>query len=67
MIKKYDDILSIAKSNSKVPQIVDARGPNLFHGPNGGHMPNALNVSYTDVFDQSNQSLKSIDELKKCK
>jgi 3-mercaptopyruvate sulfurtransferase SseA len=28
-------------------------------------MPNSLNVPYTEVFDQTTQSLKSQDELKK--
>jgi 3-mercaptopyruvate sulfurtransferase SseA len=36
-------------------------------GPNAGHLPNSLNISYTEVFDQTNQCLKSNDELKKRK
>jgi 3-mercaptopyruvate sulfurtransferase SseA len=36
-------------------------------GSNGGHLPNSLNVPYTEVFDQTNQCLKSKDELNKGK
>jgi len=36
-------------------------------GPNAGHLPNSLNIPYTEVFDQTNQCLKSNDELKKRK
>jgi hypothetical protein len=35
-----------------------------FLGSNGGHLPNSLNVPYPQVFDQTNQTLKSKDELK---
>ncbi|CAF3230866.1 unnamed protein product [Rotaria sp. Silwood2] len=83
LLKNYDDILNIVSTNSKEPQIVDARSANLFHGlvsffcdyktlfhslflgANAGHMPNALNVPYTDVFDPTNHCFKSNDELKK--
>jgi len=36
-------------------------------GSNAGHLPNSLNLPYTQVFDQTNQCLKSNDELKKRK
>ncbi|CAF1093224.1 unnamed protein product [Rotaria sp. Silwood1] len=65
LIKNYDDILNIVSINSKEPQIVDARPANLFHGSNAGHIPNALNIPYTNVFDQTKQCLKSDDELNK--
>lgn len=34
---------------------------------NGGHLPNALNLTYTSVLDENNQSLKSLDKLKERK
>ena len=33
-------------------------------GANAGHIPNALNIPYTDVLDQSDPGLKSNEELK---
>jgi hypothetical protein len=39
----------------------------FFQGTNAGHLPNSFNVPYTEVFDQTNQCLKSNDELKKRK
>ncbi|CAF1168866.1 unnamed protein product [Adineta steineri] len=64
MLKNYKDMLHIVSTNDKEQQIVDARPPNLFYGSNAGHLPNSVNVPYTDVFDQTNQCLKSKDELK---
>ncbi len=74
-------MLHIVSTNNKNEQIVDARPPNQFNGKfflyhffsnqkiilgsNAGHLPNSLNVPYTEVFDQTNQGLKSNDELKK--
>ena len=39
-------------------------GHNSTAGANAGHIPNALNIPYTDVLDQSNHGLKSNEELK---
>ena len=36
-------------------------------GANAGHLPRSLNIPYTDVFDQSNQCLKSNDDLQRGK
>jgi len=65
MLKNYKDMLHIVTTNNKNEQIVDARPPNIFNGANAGHLPNSLNVPYTEVFDQTNQCLKSNNELKK--
>jgi hypothetical protein len=34
-------------------------------GATAGHLPRSLNIPYTDVFDQSNQCLKSNDDLQR--
>jgi thiosulfate/3-mercaptopyruvate sulfurtransferase len=65
MIKNYEDMLRIVSTKNKSEQIVDARPPNIFNSSNAGHLPNSLNLPYTEVFDQTNQTLKSKDELKK--
>ena len=39
-------------------------GHHSIAGANAGHLPNALNIPYTDVLDQSNHGLKSHEELK---
>ena len=34
-------------------------------GVNAGHLPGSFSIPYTDVFDQSNQCLKSNDDLQR--
>ncbi|CAF1182105.1 unnamed protein product [Adineta ricciae] len=65
MVKDFQTMLNIVSSKDKKQQIVDARPRNLFSGEKGGHLPDSLNVSYNDVFDQDNQCLKSKKELQK--
>jgi len=65
MIKTYDEILKLVSNPKAKYQIADARGANAFFGANAGHIPGSVNIPYTDVFDQSTQQLKSLDELQK--
>ena len=83
MVKDFQTMLNIVSSKDKTQQIVDARPRNLFSGElffclqlflyctvsgeKGGHLPDSLNVSYNDVFDQDNQCLKSEEELQQRK
>jgi len=64
MLKDFKVMLRLVSSAHPKEQIVDARPPNLFNGSNAGHLPNSLNVPYTEVFDQTNQCFKSKEELK---
>lgn len=67
MVRNFDQMmanLSNENNSNKRIQVVDARPPTLFYGADAGHMPNALHIPYSTVFDQANQYLKSKEQLR---
>ncbi|CAF0938583.1 unnamed protein product [Didymodactylos carnosus] len=63
MWRKFDDIIENLKKPLYREQLVDARPKNLFYGANGGHIPNSLNVPYTQMFDATTGCLKPKEQL----
>ncbi|MEW5818384.1 MAG: rhodanese-like domain-containing protein, partial [Spirochaetota bacterium] len=70
-IATTEELLKIAKGETKGPQIIDSRTPAEYAGSDvrakrGGHIPNCLlNVSHVEMYDKATGKIKSMDELEK--
>lgn len=69
LVKSFEDVEN--NLNSKIFQVVDARGADRFHGTGPeprpgikpGHIPLAKNIPYGEVVDKNTGTLKSPEEL----
>lgn len=70
-IATTEEVLKIAKGESKNSQLVDSRTAAEYKGEDirakrGGHIPYCLlNVSHAEMFDKATGKIKSMDELEK--
>lgn len=70
-IATTDEVLKIAKGETKNVQLVDVRTSGEYAGADvrakrGGHIPQCLlNVSHTETFDKKTGMINSMDELEK--
>lgn len=73
LIATTDEVLKIAKGETKGVQVVDSRTPGEYAGTDvrvksgrGGHIPNTtINVSHVETYDKKTGMIKSADDLEK--